>query len=67
MRILRAIAFLPLSLARARQAVEIRVDGEVRQGPFRPIFSYWLEAKDGKVEIRFPLPRHAVSLVRLSW
>ena len=27
----------------------------------------WLEAKDGKVEIRFPLPRHAVSLVRLSW
>jgi xylan 1,4-beta-xylosidase len=27
----------------------------------------WQEAKDGKVEIRFPLPRHAVSLVRLSW
>ena len=27
----------------------------------------WLEAKDGRVEIRFPLPRHAVSLVRLSW
>jgi xylan 1,4-beta-xylosidase len=27
----------------------------------------WQEVKDGKVEIRFPLPRHAVSLVRLSW
>jgi len=27
----------------------------------------WLEAKDGKVEMRFPLPRHAVSLVRVSW
>jgi xylan 1,4-beta-xylosidase len=27
----------------------------------------WVDAKDGKVAIRFPLPRHAVSLVRLSW
>jgi xylan 1,4-beta-xylosidase len=40
---LRAIAFLPvaLSLARAQQAVEISVDAEVKQGPFRPIFSYF--------------------------
>ena len=43
MRFLRAIAFLPVALAlsHAQQAVEIRVDGEVKQGPFRPIFSYF--------------------------
>ena len=27
----------------------------------------WLRAKDGKVELRFPMPRHGVSLVRPSW
>jgi xylan 1,4-beta-xylosidase len=27
----------------------------------------WLWPKDGKLEIEFPLPRHAVSLVRASW
>jgi xylan 1,4-beta-xylosidase len=27
----------------------------------------WQEAKEGIVELRFPLPRHAVSLVRLTW
>ena len=43
MRILRAIVLLPvaLALAHAQQAVEIRVDSEVKQGPFRPIFSYF--------------------------
>ncbi len=43
MRILRAIAFLlvAVSLAHAQQAVEIRVDGEAKLGPFRPIYSYF--------------------------
>ena len=43
MRILRAIAFLPMALAlsHAQPAVEIRVDGEARLGPFRPIYSYF--------------------------
>jgi hypothetical protein len=43
MRILRAIAFplAALALAHAQQAVEIRVDGEAKQGPFRPIYSYF--------------------------
>ena len=27
----------------------------------------WRAAKDGQVGMEFPLPRHAVSLVRLSW
>ena len=43
MRILRAIAVLPvaLALAHAQPAVEIRVDGEAKLGPFRPIYSYF--------------------------
>ena len=27
----------------------------------------WRTPKDGKIELTFPLPRHAVSLVRVSW
>ena len=27
----------------------------------------WLPAKDGKLEVAFPLPRQSVSLVRVSW
>jgi xylan 1,4-beta-xylosidase len=27
----------------------------------------WVSAQDGRVQLSFPLPRHGVSLVQLTW